>query len=106
MRTCPECNKEYEGDFCPECTENGQNVDQWVHLTTAADDMELEILAGLLESAGIPSSRKFIGIDKYVGAPLAGLELMVPESRFEEAKSILEADFNEDDFPQGEEPEE
>ena len=97
MKICPICKTELKKTekSCPQCAVNqkSRNKDteiQWKVLTTVANDIEFEIVAGLLEGAGIPAVRKVNGIDGYltviIGIPLAGIEVLVPEDRFRESE--------------------
>lgn len=109
MIKCKICNMEYEDHFerCPHCEAGNNSADKgqddnWVILTTVANDIEFEMLAGLLEGAGIPAVRKVNGIDGYltvlIGVPLAGVDVLVPKDKLEEAQQLLEANIDEDAF--------
>lgn len=64
----------------------------WAYLTSIFNDWEGDIIAGLLETHGIPIMRKYpgsSGIAKiYLGSSF-GAELYVPEEKLELARSIL-----------------
>lgn len=101
MKTCPICKSQYD-DACPVCSGDGkvaeQHITEWVHVTTAANEIEMGIIAGLLEMAGIPVNSRAIGVDRYVGVPIAGLDIRVPADRYEEALQVLNAKVDEEDF--------
>lgn len=63
----------------------------WVYLTTVANDIEYRIIAGLLETADIPSFRKAAGIDEIIGISPSGIDVLVPEEKYEEARMLLSA---------------
>jgi hypothetical protein len=77
------------------------NTDEkdWIYLTTVRDDVEYGITAGLLQTADIPSVKKLKGIDNLlnvvIGMPIAGIDIMIPKDRYEEAVGLLNADIEE-----------
>lgn len=77
---------------------SGKN-EEWKILTTVANDIEFEMLSGLLATAEIPCVRKVRGVDGYLqvilGVPIAGIDVLVPQDRFEEAQLLLEAQVDE-----------
>lgn len=94
MQICPDCHERFDtGEAkCPHCGWSGV---KWVHLTTVANDIEFELLAGLLESANIPAVSKSIGVDRIVGPALAGQDVKVPEDRYEEALQLLNTQIDD-----------
>ncbi len=77
----------------------------WVHLTTVPNDIEFEMVAGLLKASNIPVIRDVRGIDGFaqiiLGVPISGIDLLVPEDKLQEAMEILNADIDEEDFYAG-----
>jgi len=67
----------------------------WTCLTTVSNDIEFNILKGLLETADIPAIKKVEGLDGLAeiitGAPLTGIEVWVPTDRFDEAMQLLQS---------------
>lgn len=76
--------------------------EDWVILTTVANDIEYEMLAGLLATANIPSVKKVKGIDGYLqvilGFPIAGVDVLVPPDRYEDARQLTETEIEEESF--------
>lgn len=105
MKICPDCSREYDGEKCPECGFGigSSTADRkiWKHLTTVSNDIEFNIVKGLLETAGIPAVRRVNGIDSMVeivtGVPSAGVEILVPPDRYEEAGQLLNASIVENE---------
>lgn len=100
MPVCSNCNKMYETaeERCPECGyKEGVSLtgieQEWVSLTTVANDIEFGMVAGLLEMAHIPVIREVKGIDAYlqvlIGVPLSGINVLVPNNKYDEAKELL-----------------
>ena len=81
--------------------------DDWVVLTTVKNDIEYNLISELLKSGDIPSLRVVKGIDGFLqvvlGVPLAGIDLKVPQDKYEEALSILNAPIDDEAFMQEEE---
>ncbi|SHF21013.1 Putative signal transducing protein [Desulfofundulus australicus DSM 11792] len=66
----------------------------WEKLLTAANDLEADMIAGLLKQAGIPTRYKYSGINSYlkvVMGPVVPLEIWVPAEKIREAQEILAA---------------
>lgn len=82
-----EINKKQKG----ENTSQAQN--DWVYLTNVENDIEFEMTAGLLRTADIPVIRKVRGTDGFFqhvfGVPIAGIQLIVPRDRYEEALELI-----------------
>lgn len=73
---------------------------EWVTLLEVYDRLEAEILKEALEAQEIPAELFQEGISHYiypVGGPLGRIEIRVPNSRLEEARSWLEA-YNKDEL--------
>jgi hypothetical protein len=84
----------FEREVC--MLENNRNENdkapaaQWISVATVANDIEFEITAGLLKTAGIPVIRKVKGVDGHIlGAPSGGIDIIVPEDRYEEVMKLL-----------------
>lgn len=102
MKKCPICKTEFDDaeKNCPKCAAEQKNINEnsdvnWKVLTTVANDIEFEMVARLLEGAGIPAVRKVNGIDGYltliIGIPLGGVDVLVPEDMLKEAEQLLDA---------------
>ena len=100
MKECPKCKNLFseEEENCPACSckesEPQQiNDEEWLHLTTVANDIEFGMVAGLLEMGNIPTLRKTKGVDGYLqiilGVPLGGIQVMVPKDKYEEALQLI-----------------
>lgn len=67
----------------------------WVKLVNVSDRFEFELIKGLLEIAGIPAVRKIGNLGGYAeiltGISFEGIDILVPEDRYEEAVQIIEA---------------
>ena len=67
----------------------------------SAVDMEGQIVIGMLESAGIPVVTQYPNGGAFgkiiLGFPGTGLDLYVPDTLLEDAKAMLEGDFEEDE---------
>ena len=67
----------------------------------SAMDMEGQIVIGMLESAGIPVVTQYPNGGAFgkiiLGFPGTGLDLYVPETLLEDAKGMLEGNFEEDE---------
>lgn len=100
MIKCSGCKAEYDDmeKACPECGLSKDAVKsdiQWIVLTTVKNDIEFEMLRNVLELADIPAIRNVKGVDGFaqiiLGAPIAGIDVMVPEDRFDEAVQLMGA---------------
>ncbi len=75
---------------------------KWVKLTYVFDHIHFGIIKGLLDTADIPVVQKARGIggasEVLTGINAQGIDIMVPEDRYEEAKDMLSdtADDNSD----------
>jgi hypothetical protein len=80
--------------------ERKEQIDGWVKLTTVANDIEFGMVKGLLEMGNIPVIQKVMGVDGYLqiimGKPVAGISIMVPEDKYEEALQLLNAQVDKE----------
>ncbi len=68
-------------------------ADEPVALTTATNEVEAEMIRGLLSSAGIESMERPSGVGLAPGLiPGGAAEIFVRRSQLEEAKALLESD--------------
>jgi hypothetical protein len=94
------CGIEFDNNIgkCPKCNPEAD----WELLTTVANDIEFEMVAGILQMGDIPVIRNVKGIDGFIqiilGMPIAGIDILVPKDRFIEAHELLNADINEEAF--------
>lgn len=104
---CPECESEYIDVIknCKQCdvslvselqiNKYTYHYDEGEYLTTALNDIDASILAGLLESEGIHVIQKHHGISQYLkvymGSSNFGVEIRVPNQQLKKAKEILES---------------
>ncbi|RJQ28519.1 MAG: hypothetical protein C4589_06360 [Peptococcaceae bacterium] len=63
---------------------------KWARLLNAGNEMEADMICGLLEGEGIPTAKKYKGPNIIIG-PSVGLEIWAPENRLEEAAVIIKA---------------
>lgn len=73
-----------------------KETDDWMLLLGVPHDIEADIITGLLEAEGIPVRKTYSGIGQFMhmAAGKAGwTELWVPRSRWEEARIILESEW-------------
>jgi hypothetical protein len=69
------------------------DADEPVALTTATNEVEAEMIRGLLDSAGIESMERPSGVGLAPGLiPGGAAEIYVRRSKLEEAKALLEGD--------------
>jgi hypothetical protein len=107
MGKCLNCGTEFEDDNkCPKCSQEKDDNMDWELLTTVVNDIDFEMVAGILQMGEIPVIRKVKGIDGFLqiilGTPVSGIDIYVPKDRFQEATDLLNADVNEEDFPEEE----
>lgn len=66
----------------------------WVKLVNVSDQIEFGIIKGLLEMAEIPAVKKVGNLGGYAeiltGVSFEGIDVYVPEDRYEEAKEIID----------------
>ena len=113
MPWCPKCKEEFREGFtvCKSCSEQlvekldeepNMSVEaeykdeEWVLLLSAENDIEADSMEAFLNSCEIPVIRKhgdFSTIaNVYTGKSNFGAELYVPESKLEEAKTLIAND--------------
>ncbi|NLY39977.1 MAG: DUF2007 domain-containing protein [Firmicutes bacterium] len=67
--------------------------EQWVFLVEAYNDVEAQIILGLLESEGIPARKEdsdpFTGAMRVLGGQAYEINILVPPSRLEQARALL-----------------
>lgn len=67
----------------------------WVKLVNVSDQIEFGLIKGLLEIAEIPAVKKVGNLGGYAeiltGISFEGIDVYVPEDRYEEARQIIEA---------------
>lgn len=66
----------------------------WKKLTTARNDLEAEMISGLLRGAEIPFQHRYKGINQYlkiIMGPVVAVEIWVPEERLAEALAMIES---------------
>jgi hypothetical protein len=113
-KTCPNSNTEYEGESCscPECLPVEKDVktvekEGWKVVTTVANDIEFELVAGLLKMGEIPVIRQVSDVDGcleiMLGVPLSGIHVMVPEDKYEEALGLINTEVDEKTLEEEEE---
>jgi hypothetical protein len=110
MPFCPRCRTEYRPGFtlCADCQvelvdqleelpakdsqPNDAGKASWAFLISVYNDVEADLVAGLLTTCGIPTTRAYPGMGTYAkiyfGSSL-GVDLYVPAEKLEEARSIL-----------------
>lgn len=97
------CNRLYKEDRKRSVFMADKKVEteKWKFLTTVANDIEFEMLSGLLATAEIPCVKKVRGADGYLqvllGVPIAGIEVIVPPDRYEEALQLIESSADVDE---------
>lgn len=73
--------------------DNKQKEIKWVRLTSVFDHINFGIIKGLLETANIPVVQKSRGIGGYTeiltGINAQGIDMLVPEDRYDEARDML-----------------
>ena len=103
VEKCLNCGTEYSGNNkCPKCAQEYNGERNWDFLTTVANDIEFEMMAGLLHMGEIPVVRKVKGIDGFIqiilGMPMSGIDIYVPKDRYQEAIELINSDVNEEEF--------
>jgi len=66
---------------------------EWVKLASVRNDMEADLLGGLLDGEGIPVQKKYPRAGQYLKVflgPVVEVEVWVPVTREEEARRVLE----------------
>lgn len=73
---------------------------EWVFLVEAYNDVEADIILGLLESAGIPARKAddpFTGAMRVIGGQAYEVRIMVPVNLLEQARALLRSAALEDE---------
>lgn len=109
MPWCPECKTEYREGFsvCADCgcaltwhrpredTPEGPGENgAWEHLVFLYNEMEADIVTGLLETEGIPVIKTYKGmgvLHKVYTGKATVVDLFVPAERLAQAKELLAA---------------
>ena len=108
MPFCPKCKYEYRKGMkvCPDCdvqledklheepkSPEPNNDDSWVPITSGSNKVELDLIQGILESAGIPtileSNVTTIYPTTLIDAFTGTAKLCVPASKMEEAEAVM-----------------
>lgn len=115
---CPKCGCEYREGFnqCPDCgcalssqppeKANLDKVDlaDLVHLCDVSNDFEADVKIALLRSCSIAAYKRygaFASVAKvYCGNSNLGVRVYVPSKDLEEARQIVNAPFDQEDFEQ------
>lgn len=75
---------------------------KYVFLLEAVDDVEANIISGLLESAGIPARKEdgspLQGAMRVVGGLAYEIKIFVPADRLEEARELIRKATEEDEY--------
>lgn len=113
---CPKCKSEYREAFsqCSDCgcalicekpkevTLEEVDLQDLVFLCDAASDFDADIKIALLRSYNIKAFKRyssFASVAKiYCGSSRLGVKLYVPSENYEEAKEIIDAPVDQDDF--------
>lgn len=105
MKECPERNNDNNDQGKNPESEHIKEFNtekNWVKLTNAANEIEFDMIAGLLDMAGIPVVKEVSGIDGFleimIGVPVAGINVMVPEEKYEEAFQLISAQVDEQEL--------
>ena len=68
-------------------------AEEWVFLVEAFNDVEAEIISGLLQTSGIPSRKEdhdsLAGAMRVYGGQAYGIRIMVPEPQLDKARAVL-----------------
>lgn len=67
---------------------------EWVKLASVRNDLEADLLGGLLEGEGIPVQKRYPRAGQYLKVflgPVVEVEVWVPVAREEEARRVLGA---------------
>jgi hypothetical protein len=113
MPWCPECKIEYRKGFdvCADCgsaltderpsqsaPEQSGKAEDWEHLVYLYNEMEADIVTGLLETEGIPVVKTYKGmgiLHKVYTGRATGVDLFVPREKLLQAKKLLEAEVKD-----------
>lgn len=108
MPFCPKCKAEYRKGFkiCADCNEKLVDVleedkkndykngsEKWVYLMSTYNDVEADIVIGLLNNYGIKAIKQYSGPYQYLKVYMGtafNVKILVPESLLNQAKEIIE----------------
>lgn len=109
MPWCPKCGVEYEAgrETCNGCgeslveelgLESSFETDQEAFLKNVSNT-EADIIKGLLNTYGIPIRKRYREasgsyINIYMGRADSGVDIFVPESKLQEARNVLQAEYD------------
>ena len=108
MKKCLNCGTDFEDQVeqCPKCNAGAGDSSEWECLTTVGNDIEYEMVAGLLQMGNIPVIRKVKGVDGFIqillGTPLKGIDMYVPKDRFNEAYELINTEITEESLEEQE----
>ncbi len=84
----------------------------WKTIISVQGELQAEVFRGLLEAQGIPVHLSQEGVARAYGlgvGPLSEVEIMVPETYFQDAQKVIDkyqaGDFEESDISPGDESE-
>lgn len=118
MKQCPKCQRTYEPEKieCLDCRVALQEISPgkrehaeasatggWQLLRTVGNDIEANMIRGILETAGIPSRIEAESATRLYGitsGALGGVRIYVPADAWETAQEILAADVVPEDEPE------
>ncbi len=77
-------------------------MEEWVVLKNVLNDIEFELVKGVLEMGGIPCVARIKGMDGYLkiltGAPFnEGIDVLVPSDKLDEAADLLKSGFENEE---------
>ncbi len=85
--------------------ENKSGNEGWVHLTTAENEFEYNVISGLLKENGITCIGKGKPLDlmdsgflNIVLGPCIPVDIMVPSELYEEARQILNSQVSDEEI--------
>ncbi len=78
-------------------------MEEWVVLRNVMNDIEYELVKGVLEMGGIPCVAHIRGMDGYLkiltGTPFnEGIDVLVPSDRLQEAVELLKSGFENEEL--------
>ncbi|HHU69252.1 MAG TPA: DUF2007 domain-containing protein [Thermoanaerobacterales bacterium] len=91
--TCTDCNEKLIESLSNEKTEKDHEGLKWSYLMTAYNDIEADIIIGLMNSNGIRAVKKYYGFSEYLKVYMGtafNIKIFVPDFMLDEAKKIIE----------------